>query len=57
MYSALLALVFLATPKPVGGVDPLIVGGARHHGHEFTPWERLVGLSQPVCLYPGYNKL
>ena len=22
-----------------------------------TPWERLVGLSQPVCLYPGSNKL
>ena len=22
-----------------------------------TLWERLVGLSQPVCLYPGSNKL
>ena len=22
-----------------------------------TPWERLVGLSQPVCLSPGYNRL
>ena len=22
-----------------------------------TLWERLVGLSQPVCLSPGYNKL
>ena len=24
---------------------------------KFTLWERLVGLSQPVCLYPGSNKL
>ena len=23
----------------------------------FALWERLVGLSQPVCLNPGYNKL
>ena len=25
----------LATPKPVGSVDPLIVGGARHHAHGY----------------------
>ena len=26
-------------------------------GGRFAPWERLVGLSQPVCLFSGSNKL
>ena len=38
-------------------LEQMQADGSWWTGKASTPWERLVGLSQPVCLYPGYNKL